>query len=414
MQLALALKADLTISAGLHFRYGVSYNEFSVQSDPEQFRRKLLQSKSSFGEVWDNVRSQVEDVVDDQQRVLLNNGLAVTNRVPSATTASGAVNEEPAWKNTWNWNLPDAAYGHMVLDIQDGKISSEMISVGFNFAYRRSNLSAALSPTPIANNGAAISPAVVSAVPPIGPARGVPTGPSRGQQGGIPAAPGAVNAGKPPPKNPRSHSRTHTPTQSQQPSQGAAGAMDGNHQSRPASSKGARPAEGASVKESSEGAANGHAKPGEQTAATPKENSIAEAGLPTSTSNQSNKASKAKPNRRKSGSGWSSKSETEKSGEEGGLAPTKPTESGEGEEDKEKRDGARGSGRGARGAGRGGRGGRGGSNRGSSGLGPNQERRKASTGGEKEAGGAPKEASSAPKEASSAPKEASIKATGDS
>ncbi|KAI3491686.1 hypothetical protein L1887_43998 [Cichorium endivia] len=51
-QLALALKADLTISAGLHFRYGVSYNEFSVQHDAENYRNKLQHAKHAFGEIW--------------------------------------------------------------------------------------------------------------------------------------------------------------------------------------------------------------------------------------------------------------------------------------------------------------------------------------------------------------------------
>lgn len=63
-QLALVLKADLTISAGLHFRYASSYNEFSVQSDMEAFRQKLASGKESFGRVWDNVKTQVEAVIE--------------------------------------------------------------------------------------------------------------------------------------------------------------------------------------------------------------------------------------------------------------------------------------------------------------------------------------------------------------
>jgi len=63
-QLSLVLKADLTISAGLHFRYGVSYNEFSVNWDPESFRGKLEASRKAFGEVWDAVKNQVEGVVE--------------------------------------------------------------------------------------------------------------------------------------------------------------------------------------------------------------------------------------------------------------------------------------------------------------------------------------------------------------
>lgn len=151
-QLALALKADLTLSAGLHFRYGVSYNEFSVQHDSENFRNKLVQAKASFGDVWDTVRSQVESVIDDRQRVLLNHALAVTNRVPPLTTSTGAAGEEPAWKNTWNWNLPDAAYGNLVLELKEGRVSAEMKSQGFNFAYRKGN-STTSAITPVGPSG---------------------------------------------------------------------------------------------------------------------------------------------------------------------------------------------------------------------------------------------------------------------
>lgn len=63
-QLALVLKADLTISAGLHFRYASSYNEFSVQSGMEGFRLKLASGKESFDKVWDNVKHQVESVIE--------------------------------------------------------------------------------------------------------------------------------------------------------------------------------------------------------------------------------------------------------------------------------------------------------------------------------------------------------------
>ncbi|KIS65848.1 uncharacterized protein UMAG_06226 [Mycosarcoma maydis] len=137
-QLALALKADLTVSAGLHFRYGVSYNEFSVQHDADNYHNKLQHAKHAFGEIWDTVKTQVDAVIDENQRILLNNALAVANRVAPTSTATGAASEEPAWKNTWNWNLPDAAYGHLVLSIRDGRVSAETKSQGFNFGYRRS------------------------------------------------------------------------------------------------------------------------------------------------------------------------------------------------------------------------------------------------------------------------------------
>jgi hypothetical protein len=157
-QLALALKADLTVSAGLHFRYATSYNEFSVQPDFAGFRRKLSNSRDAFHKVWEAVRGQVDGAVDGPQRALLDKFLAVAERVPplpgssgpsgapgaptgpttGASGASSLVGEEPAWKNCWHWNLCDAAYGALVLDIRDGRVSAELKSQGFNFAYRKS------------------------------------------------------------------------------------------------------------------------------------------------------------------------------------------------------------------------------------------------------------------------------------
>jgi len=50
-QLGLVVKADLSISASLHFRYGVSYNEFSVQHDQQAYRNKFVVAKTAFNEV---------------------------------------------------------------------------------------------------------------------------------------------------------------------------------------------------------------------------------------------------------------------------------------------------------------------------------------------------------------------------
>lgn len=255
MQLALALKADLTISAGLHFRYGASYNEFSVQSDPEQFRRKLLQSKSAFGEVWDSVRAQVEEVVDDQQRILLNNGLAVTNRAPSQTTGTGGpLQEEPAWKNTWNWNLPDAAFGHLVLDISEGKVSSEMKSQGFNFAYRRAEAASASTPSPAA--ATTVPNTVPQAAARQQQSPKIPTGPAkyRQQEGQTPATTTPPGRGQFPPKNPKHRSATSQ-------SGASAGAVsDHEGHSRPTSSRGPKHAQRSSGDEGNlrgpKGAAN--------------------------------------------------------------------------------------------------------------------------------------------------------------
>jgi hypothetical protein len=134
-QLALVLKADLTVSAGLHFRYGSSYNDFSVQGDFEGFRHKLVVGKEAFDKVWENVKGQVDSVIDENQRVLLDKFISVVERVPPVQTGTGPgtstlTGEEPAWKNCWNWNLCDAAYGSLVLDVKDGRISSELKSQG--------------------------------------------------------------------------------------------------------------------------------------------------------------------------------------------------------------------------------------------------------------------------------------------
>lgn len=66
--------------------------------------------------------------------MLLEKALLVTDRVPpappQAQSANPGAGEEPAWKNCWNWNLCDATFGHLILDIKDGRVSSEMKSQG--------------------------------------------------------------------------------------------------------------------------------------------------------------------------------------------------------------------------------------------------------------------------------------------
>ncbi|KAG5641902.1 hypothetical protein DXG03_003989 [Asterophora parasitica] len=146
-QLALVTKADLTISAGLHFRYATSYNEFSVQGDYDGFRHKLTLGKEGFDKVWETVRPQVEAVIDDNQKVLLDKALSVIERVPPVQNANSGQGEEPAWKNCWNWNLCDAAYGSLVLDVKEGRVSSELKSQGFNYAYRRTATTSGGTPT---------------------------------------------------------------------------------------------------------------------------------------------------------------------------------------------------------------------------------------------------------------------------
>ena len=150
-QLSVTLKADFSVSAGLHFRYGSSYNEFSVNPTLDHYRGKLAASKASFNDVWETVKSEVEPAVsqNDAQQTLLNNALDIVQKMPTVANggnpfggsvpgqgSGGGVVDESAFKNMWNFNLADAAFGYLVLEIEAGRIGTEMRAQGFNFAHR--------------------------------------------------------------------------------------------------------------------------------------------------------------------------------------------------------------------------------------------------------------------------------------
>lgn len=146
-QLAVAMKADFSISAGLHFRYGSSYNEFSVNPTLDHYRGKLAASKASFTDVWETVKNEVEPAVAENEvhHRLLHYALDIINKMPSSANSGtpfgshqqqqGQV-DELAFKNMWNFNLADAAFGYLVLDIEGGRLATEMRAQGFNFAHR--------------------------------------------------------------------------------------------------------------------------------------------------------------------------------------------------------------------------------------------------------------------------------------
>ena len=149
-QLSVTLKADFSISAGLHFRYGSSYNEFSVNPTLDHYRGKLAASKASFNDVWETVKSEVEPAVsqNEAQQTVLNNALDIINKMPSIANGgnpfggpvpgqgAGGTVDESAFKNMWNFNLADASFGYLVLEIDAGRIGTEMRAQGFNFAHR--------------------------------------------------------------------------------------------------------------------------------------------------------------------------------------------------------------------------------------------------------------------------------------
>ncbi|KAF7560304.1 hypothetical protein G7046_g3856 [Stylonectria norvegica] len=179
-QLSVTLKADFSISAGLHFRYGSSYNEFSVNPTLDHYRGKLAASKASFNDVWETVKGEVEPAIqqNEAQQNLLKNALQLVEKMP--TTAAGGNPfggpvagqaalgqvDESAFKNMWNFNLADAAFGYLVLEIQDGRIGTEMRAQGFNFSHRGAKQQPGLAPSTGGGLPAPAPPSTQSSVPP--------------------------------------------------------------------------------------------------------------------------------------------------------------------------------------------------------------------------------------------------------
>lgn len=183
-QLSVTLKADFSISAGLHFRYGSSYNEFSVNPSLDHYRGKLAASKASFNDVWETVKMDVEQAIsaNESHKSLLNSALEIVEKMPSVANggnpfggpvggvAGAGVVDESAFKNMWNFNLADAAFGYLVLEIDGGRIGTEMRAQGFNFAHRGAKPTAA-QPVPQQ------APAPQTAAP--APQAAAPTGPAQ-------------------------------------------------------------------------------------------------------------------------------------------------------------------------------------------------------------------------------------------
>ncbi|KAF2209393.1 hypothetical protein CERZMDRAFT_122184 [Cercospora zeae-maydis SCOH1-5] len=208
-QLSVALKADFSISAGLHFRYGSSYNEFSVNPSLDHYRGKLSASRASFNDVWETVKHEVEPAVseNDAQHKLLQLALELVGKMPAVASGgnpfggstNGAV-DESAFKNMWNFNLADAAFGWLVLDIDQGRIGTEMRAQGFNFSHRSgkgqqrpqgvgpASASAAVGPAST-NLPPATQPAPAAAQQQTRPHSGAPQNPQTHAQGTKPGAP---------------------------------------------------------------------------------------------------------------------------------------------------------------------------------------------------------------------------------
>lgn len=204
-QLSVTLKADFSISAGLHFRYGSSYNEFSVNPTLDHYRGKLAGSKASFNDVWDTVKSEVEPAVADSesQQRLLQLALDIVSKMPTianggnpfggpAPGPQSGVIDESAFKNMWNFNLADAAYGWLVLDIDNGRIGTEMRAQGFNFAHRGTK------PIPQSQGGQPV-PATATTAPAAAPSPVAQPSPAQVRPSAPPSAPPAHQVAATPP-----------------------------------------------------------------------------------------------------------------------------------------------------------------------------------------------------------------------
>lgn len=185
-QLSVTLKADFSISAGLHFRYGSSYNEFSVNPSLDHYRGKLAASKASFQDVWETVKMDVEQAIESNanHKALLHSALEIVEKMPSTANGgnpfggpvgggpgAGQV-DESAFKNMWNFNLADAAFGYLVLEIEGGRIGTEMRAQGFNFAHRgKPNAAPTAAQQPHVGPGTTVSVPAPPATAPTGPAQ---------------------------------------------------------------------------------------------------------------------------------------------------------------------------------------------------------------------------------------------------
>ena len=195
-QLSVTLKADFSISAGLHFRYGSSYNEFSVNPSLDHYRGKLAASKASFNDVWETVRMDVEQAIssNENHKTLLQSALEIVEKMPTVANggnpfggpvgggSAGGQVDESAFKNMWNFNLADAAFGYLVLEIEGGRIGTEMRAQGFNFAHRGGKPNAIPQ---VSQQPAPLSQAIATSnIPPS-----APTGPAQTRNGPPFAAP---------------------------------------------------------------------------------------------------------------------------------------------------------------------------------------------------------------------------------
>ena len=93
----------------------------------DHFRNRLAASRSSFSDVWETVKPEVLPIVQPPQKKLIDNVLQIIEMAASGERGS---TDEVGFKNLWNFNLPDANFGSLILDVKDGQVASEQRSEG--------------------------------------------------------------------------------------------------------------------------------------------------------------------------------------------------------------------------------------------------------------------------------------------
>jgi hypothetical protein len=96
----------------------------------DHFRNRLAASRTSFSDVWETVKPEVLPIVQAPQKKLIDNVLQIIEMAVSGERGSA---DEVGFKNLWNFNLPDANFGSLILEIKDGQVASEQRSEGTSF-----------------------------------------------------------------------------------------------------------------------------------------------------------------------------------------------------------------------------------------------------------------------------------------
>lgn len=139
-QLALVLHADYTISSSLHFLNTASFNAYSTFPDETSYSQLFINARHSFVALWKEVEAQVLEVLanDPKQLKVIRTAVDVFEAMPTKHNSANSLLLE-SFKNLWHFNLTDAKTGALMLVINNGRVSLETYSEGFDFHFRLRN-----------------------------------------------------------------------------------------------------------------------------------------------------------------------------------------------------------------------------------------------------------------------------------